>query len=290
MKQKIIILTPVYKDWESLLKLLDKINIIFKTDIRSKFDLVIVDDNSNEKVNFSNFKKETINRLKILKLEKNLGSQRAIAIGLRFIQKTYIENYYTIVMDSDGQDNPDGIIEMIKKINSQNVNTIVAQRGQRKEPLWFRFFYEIYCFTIMIFTLKKIRYGNFCLINYKDVNKILLNNDIWNAFPPVISVSLKTFDYITLDREERYAGASKMSFFGLIQHALRVFSVLRVRVLIMSIIYIFGIYYMFENQYLIFLLFFLMIIFIFNFVNFFLSINCKKRFKKNYSIFKLLEH
>ena len=122
-------------------------------------------------------------------------------------------------MDSDGQDNPDGIIEMIKKINSQNANTIVAKRGQRKEPLWFRFFYEIYCFTIMIFTLKKIRHGNFCLINYKDVNKILLNNDIWNAFPPVISVSLKTFDYITLDREERYAGASKMSFFGLIQHA-----------------------------------------------------------------------
>ena len=97
-------------------------------------------------------------------------------------------------------------------------------------------------------------------INAEMAKNILLNNDIWNAFPPVISVSLKTFDYITLDREERYAGASKMSFFGLIQHALRVFSVLRVRVLIMSIIYTFNIYYMFENQYLIILLFFLMII------------------------------
>ncbi len=289
MKQKIIILTPVYEDWESLFKLLDKINIIFKTDIKSRFDLVIVDDNSNKKIDFSIFKKETISRLKILKLEKNLGSQRAIAIGLKFIQKTYIENYYTIVMDSDGQDNPDGIIEMIKKINSQNVNTIVAKRGQRKEPLWFRFFYEIYCFTIMVFTLKKIRYGNFCLINYKDINKVLLNDDIWNAFPPVISVSLKTFDYITLDREERYAGASKMSFLGLIKHALRVFSVLRVRILIMSIIYTFSIYYMFENQYLIFFLFSLLIISIFNLVNFFLSIGCGKRFKRNYSNFQLLE-
>ena len=87
MKQKIIILTPVYKDWESLLKLLDKINIIFKTDIRSKFDLVIVDDNSNEKVNFSNFKKETINRLKILKLEKNLGSQELLQLVLDLYKK-----------------------------------------------------------------------------------------------------------------------------------------------------------------------------------------------------------
>ena len=65
MKQKIIILTPVYKDWESLLKLLDKINIIFKTDIRSKFDLVIVDDNLMKKLISQKFKKETINRLKI---------------------------------------------------------------------------------------------------------------------------------------------------------------------------------------------------------------------------------
>ena len=87
MKQKIIILTPVYKDWESLLKLLDKINIIFKTDIRSKFDLVIVDDNSNEKVNFSNFKKETINRLKFSNLKKIWVAKELLQLVLDLYKK-----------------------------------------------------------------------------------------------------------------------------------------------------------------------------------------------------------
>ena len=132
MKQKIIILTPVYKDWESLLKLLDKINIIFKTDIRSNFDLVIVDDNSNEKVNFSNFKKETINRLKILKLEKNLGSQRAIAIGLRFIQKSYIE-----LIENGSSDDPKFQLIDSNKLVQKEVLITIENENFIEDILWF---------------------------------------------------------------------------------------------------------------------------------------------------------
>ena len=44
MKEKIILLTPVYNDWKSLAKLLVKINKVFDKKLKSKFELLIIND------------------------------------------------------------------------------------------------------------------------------------------------------------------------------------------------------------------------------------------------------
>ena len=175
MKAKLIILTPVFNDWKNLDKLLTKINKLFHYKIKQKFDLIIVDDNSTEKIIFLKSKFRKINNVKILKNSSNLGSQRSIAIGLMYIKKIYNKNYNLIVIDSDGQDNPLGITKLIEKFNQNNC-CVVARRGQRKESNWFKFFYEVYCFLILILSLKKIRFGNFSLLSFKDVSKIEKNN------------------------------------------------------------------------------------------------------------------
>ena len=89
MKAKIIILTPVYNDWKNLTKLLAKINIIFKKELRQRFDLVIVNDCSTENFNYKNFKNGKVDKLTIISLLKNVGSQRALAIGIQHIKKIY---------------------------------------------------------------------------------------------------------------------------------------------------------------------------------------------------------
>ena len=157
MKSRILILTPVYKDWNNLYKLLTKINKIFSDILVKKFDLIVIDDFSNERIDLKKLKFSNIKKIKIIKLSKNVGSQRAIAIGLKFIQNFYQKNYNVITIDSDGQDNPSGIKKLIKKGEKNNFS-IVARRGQRKEPLWFKIFYEAYCLIIFLFSLKKIRY------------------------------------------------------------------------------------------------------------------------------------
>ena len=111
MKPEILILTPVYNDWQNLHKLLDQINRIFAENIKDNFNLVVVDDNSTEKIDINNFKFSKIKKIKLIKLSKNVGSQRAIALGLKYIKNFYIKNYKTIIIDSDGQDNPLGIIK-----------------------------------------------------------------------------------------------------------------------------------------------------------------------------------
>ena len=144
MKAKIVILTPVYNDWKNLTKLLARINIIFKNKIKMNFDLVIVNDCSTETFNYKKLKFKNINKITLISLFKNVGGQRALAIGIKYINKIYKKNYRTIIIDSDGQDNPQGILKMFNIVNKKPNFSVVVNRGQRKEPLWFKVFYEFY--------------------------------------------------------------------------------------------------------------------------------------------------
>lgn len=288
MKNKILILTPVYKDWNNLNKLLKKINSIFLNEINTNFDLIVVDDFSNEKIKINKFKRSKVKRIKLIKLAKNLGSQRAIALGLKYIKNYYKKNYYVLIIDSDGQDKPSGILSMYKKISKGAHHSIVARRGQRKEVFWFRFFYEIYYNTIKILSFKKIRYGNFSFLNHKDVNLIVKDANLWNAYPPTLEKNLKNIDYITIDREKRISGNSKMNFFGLVYHALRVFSVLKIRIFFSSIFYLIIANFLLNETFLFKIIFVAFLII--NLSNFILSLNSKKKFKDNFNKIKIITY
>ena len=278
MKAKFIILTPVYNDWKNLHKLLTKINKLFIYKIKQQFDLIIVDDCSLEKINFKKSQFAAIKNLKVLRNHNNLGSQRAIAIGIKFIKKIYKKGNQVIIIDSDGQDNPHGIIKLIQKFEKTN-SSVVAKRGQRKEALWFKMFYEVYCVLIYLLTLKKIRYGNFSLLKFSDLSKVLEGGNLWSAFPPTISLNLINISFITIDRDKRYSGVSKMNFLGLFYHALRVFSVLRFRILFFSFIYILSFFIFFQMN---FLMIFIPFLIFLNISNFILSLLNGKNFIKNF--------
>ena len=133
MKFKILI--PLYNDWQSLLKLLKNIdNQINDTD--NIFSFVIVNDGSTEKTtnNFPIF--TNIHSIKIINLKENVGHARSIATGLKFI----LENNdfdYIIPMDSDGEDRPDEIKELVKKLVLQSNLPIVCERVKRSEGFFF---------------------------------------------------------------------------------------------------------------------------------------------------------
>ena len=289
MKAKFIILTPVYNDWKNLNNLLSKINKLFINKVKQKFDLIVVDDSSKEKIIFKKQSFQSIKNIRILKNYENLGSQRSIAIGLKYIKKIYRNNYQLIIIDSDGQDNPDGILKLIKKFNKTN-SCVVAKRGQRRESLWFKTCYEIYCLLIFILSFKKIRFGNFSILRFEDVNNILQNNNLWGAFPPTLSLNLKKISFITIDREKRYSGNSKMNFFGLFYHAMRVFSVLRFKVLFVSFFYFIILFFIIPQKYFAVFLIFLFLLFLMNASNFILSFSNKINFYKSFKKVKVLSY
>ncbi len=287
MKEKIILLTPVYNDWKSLAKLLVKINKVFDKKLKSKFELLIINDCSKEKYDFKKYKLKMVKKITILSLKNNVGSQRAIAIGVKYLSNFYKKNFKTIIMDSDGQDNPNAIDKILNLSYSNPGFSVVVNRGQRKEPFWFKFFYEMYYYLIRIFCAKKIRFGNFSLIISKHLKKISFESDLWGAFPPTVSKNINKLIYLTVNREKRYGGKSKMNFFGLILHALKVFSVLKKRIFLFSILYsTFFFFYFFNKENFYFYILVGSLVF-FNLINFLISLNYKKDFSENFSNIKV---
>ena len=97
---KVVILIPVYNDWQSVSKLIDEINNL---SVSSEFQIsvMIVNDASNHDRQEENKNLENINSIKILNMKTNQGHARCIATGLKYINEK--EDFdYVIPMDGDG--------------------------------------------------------------------------------------------------------------------------------------------------------------------------------------------
>jgi len=236
MIQNIIVLTPIYNDWECFSKLCIELN---KISNEIFIHIIGINDGSNESNNLDPklFKELiNINSIEILNLQCNLGHQRAIAIGLSYISKNNY-NKNVIIMDSDGEDNPIDILNLIKlnMVNSDKV--ILAQRTQRSEGNTFKAFYYVYRLIFLIFTGYRISFGNFSLIPFNKINSLIYMSSLWNSLSATIIRSRVIYTLCPTIRSNRYYGYSKMNFSSLILHGLQSISVFAEIVILRSAIF-----------------------------------------------------
>ena len=93
--KKFTFLIPVFNDWDSLNILLEQIDQKISS-FGDIFDVVVLNDCSTIKHSIKNKNFIKINLIKILNLKKNLGSQRALAIGLKYLSTLEKRNRYNI--------------------------------------------------------------------------------------------------------------------------------------------------------------------------------------------------
>ena len=102
--KRILILIPVFNDWESLKKLILEIDNNIDNTKEAVFDCIVINDastiNQPKIVKPKNFKS-----LKILNMKKNQGHARCNAFGIRFVTQNEMFDYL-ILMDGDGEDRP----------------------------------------------------------------------------------------------------------------------------------------------------------------------------------------
>ena len=230
------ILIPIYNDWQSLFKLLDKIN---ELSISEDFHIsvIIVNDASNHDRQDDQKKFDNISSIKILNMKKNQGHARCIATGLKYIYEKE-EFDYVIPMDGDGEDRPEEINEFVNQINNSNGKPIVGERVKRSESLFFQICYHLHKLITLTFTGKSIKFGNFTCLPKTTVEKMVNEKATWNSF----SGSLRKLEgellSIPSTRGNRYYGPSKMSFANLVYHSLSIISVFKGSFLIRSAIFI----------------------------------------------------
>lgn len=236
MIEKIVIVIPQYNDSVALNLLIECINKDVSPDILANTTLAIVDDCSTEAIEIrASFKGRGI---KIIRLYRNVGHQRAIALGLSYVAKEF-ECDKTIVMDADGEDAPKDINMLVKASILQPDKIIFAQRSSRQESSLFKVFYEVYKFIFKQLTGKIITFGNFSIIPRRRLQNLVRVSEIWNNYPGGVIKSRLAYTSIPLQRGKRLAGNSKMNFVSLVLHGLSAISVsidvVAVRILILSI-------------------------------------------------------
>lgn len=233
---KHIIVVPVYNDWKSLNKLLLKLDKYLGRGKGIKNEILVINDNSSKKVNIKKRKFKSIKKIKTIFLKKNLGSQKAIAVGLSYL-KTIKENFFVTVMDSDGEDDPLQVRKMLNVAIKNPNHVITSNRKQREEPLIIIALYKLHLLLTFLFTWKWISFGNFSTFNKKNLNKILSNNSSWYAHSSAI---LKNCSIIRLysKRQKRYFDKSNLGMLSLIEHSLRVNAVFYEKIFLSSLIYL----------------------------------------------------
>jgi glycosyltransferase involved in cell wall biosynthesis len=230
---KICFVIPTYNDEASLKKLIDNINKELKN---FTLNFVIVDDCSQD--DYKTLKNNQ--KIDLIKLDKNQGSQKAITLGLKYVKDKDLEFDYLIIMDSDGEDKPADLQSLISEAHKKNNNSIIfASRKKRMEIFTFKFFYFFYKLVFKILTGRKINFGNYSCIPKKFLNKIVKVSFLKLHFPAAIIKSKLTYSDIPCDKGPRYAGDSKMSFNNLFVHGFKAFSIFLKEITIRILIFFF---------------------------------------------------
>jgi glycosyltransferase involved in cell wall biosynthesis len=234
-----IILIPVFNDWKSLEILLIHLDQVLNEE-NIKAEVIAVDDASSVAVHegFMYSKLAAIKKVNILELRRNLGHQRAIAIGLAYIEEN-IACQAIIVMDGDGEDDPVDVIRLIKKCKIEEYTKIVfARRSKRSESFLFKFFYLIYRGLYKLLTGQEIRVGNFSIIPGRILCRLVAVSEIWNHYAAGVSKAKVPYTDIYSRRSTRLHGKSQMNFVQLVTHGLSAISVygdiVGVRLLVIS--------------------------------------------------------
>jgi len=221
-----VVLIPVFDDWAALAVLLPRIDETLAADSRTA-SVILVDDCSLQSPNgiVGSHPLRAIKSVDILSLTRNIGHQRALAIGLSYIA-TQRPCRAVIVLDADGEDLPSDIPRLLAAFEANDASRVVfAQRTRRSEGVVFTVFYRLYRLAHRLMTGIRVEVGNFSVVPYSSLRKLAVVSEMWNHYAAaVVHAKIPTVLVPTV-RGERLAGRSRMDFVSLVGHGLSAMSV-----------------------------------------------------------------
>lgn len=220
----LVILTPVYNDWEVLKLLVSELDAALTAGGETAH-LIAVNDGSQSAPGLAGLSLSGIRSLSVLHLRRNLGHQRAIAVGLAYVEAN-VPCRAVVVMDADGEDRPQDVLRLLSESRNQPGDKIVfALRERRSEGALFRTFYVIYRAVFKGLTGQTIRVGNFSLIPRSLLRRLVAVSEIWNHYASAVQRARVPCVFVPTDRGKRLAGNSTMNFVSLVTHGMSAISV-----------------------------------------------------------------
>ena len=214
----LIVLIPSYNDAKTLKP------IIFNC--KKKYKILVVNDCSTDET------QRILKKNKILHIlnKRNIGYEKSIIKGFKYLKKNKFKEKYILTMDADGEHPLNKIEVMHKIIEKKNLDFIIGSRKKLNRSLehivsiLFLFFFKLkdplsgfkiyrkssifkvlksiksdnlLVDIILLFKINKFRVGCFEINNSKKTSrKSALGNSI-RLFPKFLKIFLSLFNYVT---------------------------------------------------------------------------------------------
>jgi hypothetical protein len=216
---RLVILIPVFNDWSAVALLLPALDHALEN-CPARVEILLVNDGSTQPLEPALLAQpfEHLHAVQILHLRRNLGHQRAIAVGLVHIHKN-LPCAAVLVMDGDGEDRPRDVPRLMEEFRRHGQNTIIfAERAKRLEKIGFRVSYWLYRTTHWLLTGVRVRVGNFSILPWQAVERLVIVSEIWNHYAAAIMRARLAYVTVPMDRGRRMTGESQMNFVALLVH------------------------------------------------------------------------
>ena len=215
--EKISIVVPAYNEEESIPYFYEEINKEFK-ELKQELELIFVDDGSKDKTLdvIKGLTKDK--RVKYISFSRNFGKEAAMWAGLNASTGDYVT-----MMDSDLQDPPSLLKEMIRLIKEEGYDIVGTRRVTRKgEPVIRSFFARMFYKIINKMSKVEMVDGarDFRLMTRQVVNSVLSLKEYNRYSKGLFSfVGFKT-KWLEYENIQRVAGETKWSFWKLLLYAI----------------------------------------------------------------------
>jgi hypothetical protein len=151
----------------------------------------------------------------------NLGHQRAIVFGLRFLVPRLAGDELIITMDSDGEDQPADVPRLIEALQRTTTPLVLAERTKRKEQLRFRVMYLFFRVLFRVLTGTRVKSGNFALQRARSLAASIDHPSFDLCYSSTLLALRRPTTMVPCARGERFAGRSRMSSYALVAHGVR---------------------------------------------------------------------
>lgn len=228
MKGHFFVVVPVYEDKIAAARLVKELKSCYGESVT----VVAVDDGSTRMPTSVAMLNDNALGGCVIFLKRNVGHQRALAIGLNYVSTNAQPDDLIVLMDSDGEDRPDSIKKLLDDIEFTKVDVVVATRKSRVETLKFKIFYFCYKQIFFLLSGKKISFGNYmCMTKAAAMRLSAMQETSLHIAASVLASKLK-IDFKPIDRGARYAGISRMNFVSLVLHGFKALMVFAEDVLV----------------------------------------------------------
>ena len=163
--------------------------------------------------------------VRAVRLRRNVGHQRAIAIGLALLAESGAHATVAI-MDADGEDRAEDLPLLLDRLRrDRGVEVVFAERLRRTESVAFRLLYHAYRAVHLALTGVRVRVGNFSVLSARAVAALVAMPELWNHYAAAVFRSRLPYTSVPTVRGARLHGTSKMHFVSLVAHGLSAMSV-----------------------------------------------------------------